>query len=94
MQAPLNCWLERFSKFVGSLGLSQKSPDEALNVVVEENVKLQVEYLSKMQTIVDAWTKGAPNGQEVRVHGWVYQLNTGLLKDLGISMGANGSISL
>lgn len=87
IEAPLNRWLEPLSKFVGGLGISTTPSREALPIVVEENVKRQVENLCKAKIIVDAWTKGTPKGQEVHVHGWVYELAQGRLRDLGISRG-------
>jgi len=89
VEAPLNRWLEPLAKLVGTLGVSTTPAKEALPVVVEENVKHQVENLCKTQTIINAWTKGTPKGQDVRVHGWVYVIATGRLKDLGISRGPN-----
>jgi len=56
-------------------------------MVVKENVKAQVENLAKTETIINAWTHGTPQKQKVFIHGWVYELGTGLLKDLGISRG-------
>ncbi|KAF5357925.1 hypothetical protein D9756_001434 [Leucocoprinus leucothites] len=88
-EAPLNRWLEPLSKLVSSLGVTTAPPKEALPLVVTENVKLQVENLCKSQVIVNAWTKGTPKGQDVYVHGWVHDLATGCLKDLGITRGPN-----
>jgi carbonic anhydrase len=33
--------------------------------------------------VQDAWARG----QEVCVHGWVYSLGTGLVNDLGVTVG-------
>ncbi|KAG6851267.1 hypothetical protein H0H93_011703 [Arthromyces matolae] len=85
--APLNQWLEPLTKLVGTLGLTTTPKDEALPVVVEENVKLQVENLCKTATIQDAWASSEEKKRNVRVHGWVYNLSNGLLKDLEITRG-------
>ena len=66
------------------------SSDESINAVVIENVKVQVENLANTETIRKAWTHGTPKKQKVFIHGWVYDLGTGLLKDLGISRGPPG----
>lgn len=51
--------------------------DEFLKLVVEENVRLQVKHLSMLSMVRGQWAKtpGAP-----RVHGWVYDIATGLIK--------------
>jgi carbonic anhydrase len=50
---------------------------EYLRLVVEENVRLQVKHLCHLGPIRRRWlaTPGIP-----RIHGWVYDLATGLLK--------------
>ncbi|TFK42442.1 carbonic anhydrase [Crucibulum laeve] len=83
----LNRWLAPLTKLVASLKLSSTPREEALPIVVEENVKQQVENLCNTITISDAWTKGTPKGQNVWVHGWVYDIAKGKLKDLNISRG-------
>lgn len=81
VEDPLNRWLEPLTTFVASLNAP------TLPQVVEANIKHQVDNLCKTKTIVDAWTKGTQKGQEVRVHGWEYNLSTGRLRDLNISRG-------
>ncbi len=48
-----------------------------LRMVVEENVRLQVKHLSHLIVVRKSWQAhpGIP-----RLHGWVYDLGTGLLK--------------
>ncbi|KAJ2920895.1 hypothetical protein H1R20_g2157, partial [Candolleomyces eurysporus] len=87
----LNRWLEPLTRLAASLGLSSTPHQEALPVVVEENVKMQVDMLAKTVTINDAWTKGTPKGQQVWIHGWVYDIATGKLKDLNVSRGPPGA---
>jgi carbonic anhydrase len=93
VEAALNRWLEPLTRIAASLQVSSVPHAEALPLVVEENVKAQVENLAKTQTITDAWTRGTPKGQEVWIHGWVYELSTGLLKDLNVSRGPPGAKS-
>lgn len=78
---PLNLWLAPLTKFVSTLNAP------TLPQVVEANIKHQVDNLCKTHVIVNAWTKGTPKKQEVRVHGWEYNLATGRLRDLNISRG-------
>ena len=49
---------------------------------VELNVIEQVLGLSKTTIIQNAWKKH----NEPKIHGWVYSLKTGLIKDLGVSL--------
>lgn len=44
-------------------------------------MKKQVENVVNTDIIQNAWTKRT----DVRVHGWVYELETGKLNDLGIT---------
>ncbi|KAF9482796.1 carbonic anhydrase [Pholiota conissans] len=90
-ESALNRWLEPLTRLAASLHLSSIPHAEALPVVVEENVKIQVEHLANTQTITDAWTKGTRKGQSVWIHGWVYDLHTGRLRDLNISRGPPGA---
>jgi carbonic anhydrase len=89
----LNRWLEPLTRMAAGLKLSSVPQAKALLTVVEENVKVQVENLTKTSIISDAWKKGTHKGQDVWIHGWVYDLSTGLLRDLNISRGppARGS---
>lgn len=50
--------------------------------MVELNVKEQVHDLAKTSIIQRAWK----NGQDLQLHGWVYGLHDGLVKDLNVSM--------
>lgn len=46
---------------------------------VEINVEEQVENLAKTSILQNAWA----NGQDVHLHGWVYGIADGVVKDLG-----------
>ncbi len=52
------------------------------DLLTELNVKTQVYNVSKIPIVQLAWK----NGQELRIHGFVYDLKDGLLKDLGITL--------
>lgn len=49
---------------------------------VELNVKEQVQDVAKTTIVQQAWA----NGQDLHVHGWVYDIKDGLINDLNISM--------
>ena len=48
----------------------------------ELNVVEQVMHVCRTSVIRDAWNRG----QDVTVHGWIYGVQDGLLKDLGMSV--------
>jgi carbonic anhydrase len=50
----------------------------------ELNVIEQVANVSQTTIVRDAWARG----QELAVHGWIYDLRDGLLRDLGICISA------
>jgi carbonic anhydrase len=51
---------------------------ERLDLLCELNVKTQVSHVCHTTIVQNAWQRG----QALAVHGWVYSLNDGLLKDL------------
>jgi len=83
----LNQWLTPLTKLVGSLKLSSVPKSEAMPLVVDENVKMQVDNLAQSQVITNAWAHKSRAGKEVFIHGWVYDLATGQLRDLNVSRG-------
>jgi carbonic anhydrase len=60
-------------------------PDEAarLDRLCELNVARQVKNVAADVFVQDAWARG----QDVSVHGWVYSLANGLVKDLNLTVG-------
>lgn len=55
---------------------------------VELNVKEQVLDLAKTSIIQSAWE----NGQEVHLHGWVYAIEDGLIRDMGCTIKNNDKL--
>jgi carbonic anhydrase len=55
---------------------------ERFNRFVEVNVKEQVYDLAKTSIVQNAWH----NNQELYLHGWVYGLDSGLIKDLQVNV--------
>jgi len=91
---PLNLWLAPITKLALELKpqYSSKSEDDALEFLIEQNVKRQVDNIAKTAVMKTIWRnemKGS--GRKVRVHGWVYDLATGLLKDLNVTRGPSGT---
>ena len=66
-------------------------PDEAARVrrLVELNVVEQVFNLSRVPQVQAAWERGA----ELRVHGLVYGLHEGLLRNLGVTMDGSTTVA-
>ena len=54
--------------------------EQRLNRVCELNVIEQVLNVSRTTIVQNAWTRG----QELAVHGWIYGIENGLLRDLDI----------
>ena len=51
---------------------------EKLNALCELNVKEQVTNVCNTPVVQKAWE----DGQDLSIHGWIYDINNGLLKDL------------
>jgi carbonic anhydrase len=54
----------------------------------ELNVIEQVTNLSRTTVVRDAWSRG----QSATVHGWIYDLSDGLLRDLGVSVASEEEV--
>ena len=63
-------------------------PDEEsrLHRLCELNVVEQVTNVAQTTIVQQAWERG----QGLAVHGWIYALTDGLLRDLGVSMSSIG----
>lgn len=57
-------------------------PCERADRLCELNVKAQVANLCRSTVLQAAWQ----NGREVAVHGWIYRLSDGILRDLGVTV--------
>ena len=68
--------------------LAAAAPAQRLNLLCELNVIDQVRHVAQSTVLQDAWARG----QTLTVHGWVYGLNDGLLKDLRISVSGAGEV--
>jgi len=56
--------------------------DRRLDRLCELNVSEQVMNLSRTTIVQNAWSRG----QDLTIHGWIYAINDGLLRDLNISV--------
>jgi carbonic anhydrase len=62
--------------------LDAVEPARQVDALVELNVLEQARNVCQTTVVQDAWGRG----QTVVVHGWVYGLNNGLLKDLSMTV--------
>ena len=58
------------------------SPEERTNRLCEINVRDQVQSVCRTSFVQEAWARG----QELAVHGWIYDIRDGILKDLGVTL--------
>ncbi|OOG73069.1 carbonate dehydratase [Algoriphagus sp. A40] len=67
-----------------------KIEDEAerFNRFVELNVVEQVHDLAKTSIVQNAWR----NNQPLTIHGWVYGVGSGVIKDLGVNIESNDTL--
>lgn len=62
--------------------LEELEGEERVNMLCELNVKRQVRNVCHTTIVQNAWMRG----QELAVHGWIYGLEDGLIKDLETSI--------
>ena len=65
-------------------------PDEQarLDRLCELNVIEQVRHVCQSATVIDAWQRG----QELSVHGWIYSIADGMLRDLSMCVTAEDEL--
>jgi carbonic anhydrase len=75
---------EKHGKYLGNVaGVS------ATNRLVELNVAEQVMNVAQTTIVRDAWERGQP----LTIHSWVYGLQDGLLRDLGMTVSSHEEIA-
>lgn len=55
-----------------------QDPETRINFICEKNVLAQVRSLSRNPFVTDAWRRG----QSLSIHGWIYSIRDGLVRDL------------
>lgn len=66
-----------------------ESEPEILDLLCELNVKEQVANVCHTTIVQNAWR----SGQELTVHGWIYRLEDGLLRDLDVCISSPDEIA-
>jgi carbonic anhydrase len=78
-------WLRKikdvYSANKGALD-AEPDPEKRLNLLCEINVRQQVLNICHTSIVQNAWREG----RELAVHGWIYSIADGLLKDLGFTI--------
>ncbi len=64
-----------------------QSENERTDLLCELNVIEQVSNVAQTTIVRDAWLRG----QQLVIHGWIYSIHNGLLKDLDICVDARNS---
>jgi carbonic anhydrase len=81
----IDTWLQHIvdvkQKYVDLLSTSPSSAARS-DLLCELNVIDQVGNLCQTSIVVDAWRRG----QELKIHGWIYDVKDGLLRDLGFTV--------
>ena len=77
-------WLTPLVELADRLNLKSVPYDEALTQLIEESVREQVRNVANSEPVRKAWEGGRKN---LWVHGLVYELETGLLRDLNVTKG-------
>jgi len=76
---PLYRWLAPLTDLARSLKVNLLDEGEALSLLVKENVRQQLKNLAEMDTVKNALKRG-----DIQIHGWLYELSSGRLSDLGM----------
>jgi len=81
---PLARWLAPLTALAGELDLQGVPESTALTRIVEASVRAQVKNVVRTAPVQEAWAGGRKN---LWVHGLVYELETGTLRDLNVTRG-------
>jgi|TARA_R110002124_G_scaffold10031_1_gene50690 carbonic anhydrase len=77
----LDHWMQRVQRLCedhdGELAAIQDH-EARINFICEKNVLAQVRALSRNPFITDAWKRG----QSLSIHGWIYSIRDGLVRDM------------
>ncbi len=81
---PLARWLAPLTALAGKLNLHGVPDSDAMRKIVEASVRAQVENVINTAPVQEAWAGGRKN---LWVHGLVYELETGTLRDMNVTRG-------
>jgi carbonic anhydrase len=75
---------QKHERYLGEVIPTGKRQDR----LCELNVIEQVVNVCETTIVQDAWARG----QDLTIHGWAYRLETGLVNDLGMSIGSTDEL--
>jgi carbonic anhydrase len=84
LKPPLDGWIERVRRVRAAHEAELAAlpdRDSQWHRLCELNVAAQVQAVCSTEIVTSAWARG----QELVVHGWIYDLHDGLLRDLELS---------
>jgi carbonic anhydrase len=86
LHGPLERWLQhvRDVRLAHASELAPLGPEQQWRRLCELNVAEQVKMVSRVASVREAWRRGQP----LAVHGWIYDLRDGLLRDLHVTIAA------
>jgi carbonic anhydrase len=85
LHGPLERWLQHVRDVRSAHAIELErlpEPDARWRRLCELNVTEQVRAVGRVPAVREAWRRG----QSLAVHGWIYDLRDGLLRDLDVSM--------
>jgi carbonic anhydrase len=85
LEDPLEIWIEHIRRIRTTHNEELEALDDdnqRWRRLCELNVLSQVQNLPRLRVIRSAWEEG----QDLAIHGWIYDLSDGLLNDLGASI--------
>ena len=85
LEDPLEIWIEHIRRIRTTHNEELElltDDDQRWRRLCELNVLSQVENLARLRVVRGAWD----DGQDLAIHGWIYDLSDGLLNDLGASV--------
>jgi carbonic anhydrase len=85
LEDPLEIWIEHIRRIRTAHNEELEllaDDDQRWRRLCELNVLAQVENLARLRVVRSAWE----DGQDLAIHGWIYDLSDGLLNDLGASV--------
>ena len=86
---PLTPWATHVLQWSGQRdATSQEQANQNVDKLCELNVIEQVKRLSESTLIEDAWDRG----QDLTIHGWIYSLKDGLVRNLNMSVAGRDTI--
>ncbi|EIN09284.1 carbonic anhydrase, partial [Punctularia strigosozonata HHB-11173 SS5] len=74
---PMYRWLQPLIRLAGTV-----TGKRTQNLIIA-NIQEQVDKLAQSEPVIRAWDN--PNRPALQIHGWLYELSTGLLRDLEIT---------